>query len=219
MNLIRFVGKHRGATAWLFGKGPSLDDWLNDFDFDETDWRDPNVVRIVVNEAVLVVPEPHYFFAHDVLGIDRSMDPLNHGFKVAGSRDVDPRVSTFFPENCVSILREEQIPAALKHEVDSAKIFGYRKGQQERELLDLSALELAKLGALYAESATIQSGCHFAKLTGCVRVVLVGVDGGRGVARVFDNMGCARGPWYDKNRLDTHRILDAMGMPFTVWGE
>jgi len=219
MSLARFLGKHSGSTAWIFGKGPSLDAWLDSIAGMTINWQASDSIRIVVNEAALVVPYPHYFFAHDVLGIDRSMDPSNHGFKFAGDNAVDPRVRREYPARCIAILREKQKIHALRHGIEVANVYGYRKAQQERALLSLSPLELAKTGALYAESATIQSACHFAKLSGCSDVVLVGVDGGRGTAKVFNNMGVANGPWYTKNRGDTHRILKAMGMPFTVWGE
>jgi hypothetical protein len=217
MSLLRFVGRHQGATAWLFGKGPTFDNYLASANH-VTESHEPDTVKMAVNETVLVVNDPDYFFAHDVLGIDRSMDPWNHGF-AKGKADTDPRVRPAYPRDCTAILRKEQITAALKHAIDPGRVYGYRKAQQEKKLLGLSALDLAKSGALYAESATIQSACHFAKLTGCARVVLVGVDGGHGTASVFKNMGCAKGPWYTKNRGDTHRILEAMGMPFTVWGE
>ena len=218
MNLHRFVGRHQGATAWLFGKGPSLDKWLDWVGSKIFNWQSQDSVRMVVNEAALVVPHPHFFFAHDVLGIDRTMDPANHGLKNGGTL-ADPRVQKEYPKYCTAILRTEQTARALKYGVDPAKVYGYRKAQKEAQLLKLSPLELAKTGALYAESATIQAACHFAKLVGCGSVVLVGVDGGKGTAKVFEGMGVSQGPWYTKNRGDTHRILGAMGMPFTVWGE
>ncbi len=50
------AGKLDGVQAWVFGKGPSLDQ----FDFDQA-----GVVRVCLNESVLVVPEPSYCFFMD----------------------------------------------------------------------------------------------------------------------------------------------------------
>ena len=51
-----FVGLHRGETAWLFGKGPSL----SRFDFGSA-----GPLRCAVNEAVRYVPSAKYCFAND----------------------------------------------------------------------------------------------------------------------------------------------------------
>lgn len=51
-----FVGLHRGETAWLFGKGPSL----GRFDFGSA-----GPLRCAVNESVRYVPAVTYCFAND----------------------------------------------------------------------------------------------------------------------------------------------------------
>ena len=220
MSWRQLKNKHAGKTAWVFGKGASLDDYLESPDSNIE--NQSGQVRLVVNEAALVVSKPNYFFAHDITGIDRAMCPEKWGFK-NGYEVIDSRVRRKYDPDCVAILVNGPHPShlvyAARYKDRCPHMFGYRKGQFDTKLLKLSVDELVETHALYAESATIQSACHFAKLIGCVKVVVVGVDGGKGVAKVFNNMSCKTGPWYTKNRYDTHRILKSMGMPFTVWGE
>jgi len=205
--LTSLLNKHKGCIAWVFGKGPSIDDYI------EAPEHSDNDVKITVNEAVLVVEKPDYFFAHDAPGIARSADPWNHGFR-RGAATVDPRVSYKYPQQCAAILRHphKQI----------AKCYGlhahfYDKGQQDYDLLTLSPEQLAESVKLYGESSTTQSACHFAKLIGAKAVVLVGIDGGEGTAKVFQALNPIKGYWYTKNRGDTRRILDTMGMPYRIW--
>lgn len=51
-----FVGLHRGETAWLFGKGPSLDRF---------DLSSAGSLRCAVNDVVRYVPGVKYCFAND----------------------------------------------------------------------------------------------------------------------------------------------------------
>jgi hypothetical protein len=51
-----FVGIHAGETAWLFGKGPTLDRF---------DMREAGPLRCAVNDVVRYVPECVYAFAND----------------------------------------------------------------------------------------------------------------------------------------------------------
>lgn len=51
-----FLGKHRGETAWLFGKGPSLDRF---------DLRAAGPLRVAINDVVKEIPGCVYGFAND----------------------------------------------------------------------------------------------------------------------------------------------------------
>lgn len=51
-----FVGCHSGETAWLFGKGPTLDKF---------EMSDAGPLRCAVNDAVRYVPQVKYCFACD----------------------------------------------------------------------------------------------------------------------------------------------------------
>ena len=209
MPLTQFVNKHAGCTAWVFGKGPSVDQYLTSLEHLDSHTKDS--VLIAINEAVLVVRDPDYFFCHDGPVLERCVDPWNHGFK-QGRADVDDRISLVYPHECTAILRHEH--EGLYQGLDAHY---YTKAQQEATLLSLSPEKLAETGKLYGESSTTQSACHFAKLIGAARVVLVGIDGGEGIAEVFKGIEPIKGYWYTKNRGDTRRILEAMGMPYEVW--
>lgn len=54
-----FVGIHRGETAWIFGKGPTLDRF---------DMASAGPIRCALNDVVRYVPEVMYCFACDGIG-------------------------------------------------------------------------------------------------------------------------------------------------------
>lgn len=54
-----FVGIHRGETAWLFGKGPTLDRF---------DMAAAGPIRCAINDVVRYVPDVMYCFACDGIG-------------------------------------------------------------------------------------------------------------------------------------------------------
>ncbi len=56
MQLADFIGKHTGATCWLFGKGPSLDRFP---------MESAGLLRIAINDACVVAPDCQYIFAND----------------------------------------------------------------------------------------------------------------------------------------------------------
>lgn len=55
-SLHEFIGKHHGETAWLFGKGPSLDGF---------DFAAAGPLRVAINDVVGRVPGCVYGFAND----------------------------------------------------------------------------------------------------------------------------------------------------------
>jgi len=54
--LVEFVDLHAGETAWLFGKGPSLDKFR---------FADAGPLRVGINDLVGVVPDCMYGFSND----------------------------------------------------------------------------------------------------------------------------------------------------------
>jgi hypothetical protein len=54
--LREFIDIHKGETAWVFGKGPSLDGF---------DFSDAGKVRVGINDVVAVVPDCLYGFSND----------------------------------------------------------------------------------------------------------------------------------------------------------
>ena len=55
-NLIPFLNRHAGETAWLFGKGPSL----STFDF-----KTAGPLRVAINDVAAHVPDCIYAFSND----------------------------------------------------------------------------------------------------------------------------------------------------------
>jgi hypothetical protein len=148
-----FCGKHAGDTAYVFGKGPSLDT------FDMTLAKGP---RVCINESALVVPCPTYFFAHDEKPISR--------------------VASMWPERCTAILEPSRAQYAVKCGLpeDAIAVYGLRHG--DISVLGLTRDEVARRNVLYAKLGTVHSAIHFCHLIGVSRVVMVGFDGQGGYA-------------------------------------
>lgn len=53
-----FLGIHSGRTAWIFGKGPSLDSF---------DMNDAGAIRCAINDVVRYVPNCTYCFSNDAV--------------------------------------------------------------------------------------------------------------------------------------------------------
>jgi hypothetical protein len=209
MSLHDFIDRHQGESAYVIGKGPTLDLFLE---------KPEGSLLICVNEAALVVRDPTYFFAHDGVHIANVADPLRH-IAAAGDPNGLGHMRRSYPPGCVAIVREEHKDLAIAEGIPAGSVYTYRKAQEKKALLGLNAQELAASGELYGESCTTQSALHFAKLCGCREVVMVGIDGGFEYAKCLGGMGLVKGTWYDKNRGDTCRILQKMGMPFRFWRE
>lgn len=209
MSLEQFVGKHAGQPAYVIGKGPTLDLFLE---------SPEGSLLICVNEAALVVSSPTYFFAHDAVHVANVANPLVH-IHENGDLQRLSHVSLEYPHGCVAILREEHRELGIIEGIPATSVYTYRKAQEKKALLTLGPEKLAETGELYGESCTTQSALHFAKLCGCSEVVMVGIDGGFEYAKCLGGMGLVKGAWYDKNRGDTCRILELMGMPFRFWRE
>ena len=149
--------RHRGETAWLFGKGPSLDTF---------DMARAGSLRVCINESALCVPAPSYFFAHDEAPIQR----------VAAERS----------SPCTAILETSRARFAEKCGWGKENIFVYEKRRLDQKLLSMPPQALAATHALYGNSGTVHSAIHFCHLVGVVEVVMVGFDGGGGYASCLE---------------------------------
>ncbi len=61
---ISLIDKHKGETAFVFGAGPSLWQNMNEFFFLELSKQ---AVTIVVNSAVMAIPDFDYWISNDVM--------------------------------------------------------------------------------------------------------------------------------------------------------
>lgn len=68
MSLVKYINRHAGETAWLFGKGPSL----STFDFKEA-----GPLRVAINDVIAHVPDCVYGFAND--GVAKWADVYRKG--------------------------------------------------------------------------------------------------------------------------------------------
>ena len=92
------AGKHSGETAFLFGKGPGLE---------AIDTADCGPLRICINESLLRVERPTYFFAHDE-------EPIK-------------RVTPFWPDGCKAILEPRRAHLANCLGIPNDEIYSYQK--------------------------------------------------------------------------------------------
>jgi hypothetical protein len=68
MSLVPYIDRHAGQTAWIFGKGPSL----QFFDFSSA-----GKLRFAINDVIAHIPDCQYGFAND--GVARWRDAYRPG--------------------------------------------------------------------------------------------------------------------------------------------
>jgi len=152
-----FLGRHLNQPVWLFGKGPSLDD----FSFNEA-----GAARICINESLRAVPDPMYFFAHDE-------GPIRN-------------VASDWPDGCRAILQEPRAIYAERCGIPNDWTFVYEKRHCDNHVRDMDAHGIAKHACLYGNSGTVHSAIHFCRLIGASKITLVGFDGTGGYATKID---------------------------------
>ena len=155
MNKVgQLMMRHEGETAFVFGKGPSLDH----FDIDQA-----GPLRICINESIRSVPRSAYFFAHDELPIRRAAECWQSG--------------------CRAILQLPRAELACDCGIADESIYVYDKRQGEGHSTTLTAEQMAARNCLYGNSGTVHSALHFCRLIGASRVELIGFDGAGGYAK------------------------------------
>lgn len=140
--------KHRGETAWLFGKGPSLDHF---------DLSQAGPLRICINESALIVDDPTFFFAHDETPIKN--------------------VSGEFSHDCVAVLEISRARLAEKLGIPKNNIYLYQKEPILFFDSLASINEIAASSSLVGANGTAHSAIHFCKLIGVKCVKLIGFEG------------------------------------------
>ena len=105
--IAELLNQHAGEEAWLFGKGPSLD---------EFDMQTAGKLRISINESALVVPNAMYFFAHDEPPIER--------------------VANRWPSDCRAVLQPVRARFAQAAGVPDDAIFTYEKRERDWTVLE-----------------------------------------------------------------------------------
>jgi hypothetical protein len=176
---------HHGEEAWIFGKGPSIDAF---------DMREAGPLRICINESLLVVPSPKYFFAHDEVPIRRVADS--------------------WPEGCRAILQPERTAYALACGIPDSAIWAYSKSERDVDVLDWSAEQIAQTSCLLGLTGTVHSALHFCRLIGACAVVFVGMDGSGGYARSIGLSPPAGGGQHDRIRRDSIKVAERLGLEF-----
>ncbi|MEX0937227.1 MAG: hypothetical protein WDZ59_05150 [Pirellulales bacterium] len=138
------LGVHRNESAWIFGTRSNLDQ----FDISRT-----GPLRICIDEAVLFVPGPSYFFSRDNLAIVRAADK--------------------WPSNCRAVLEPDRAALAAANGVPDAKIYRYLNRTQ-REILDWNPPRISEENSLYGQSGSVDSAIHFCRMIGVAAITLVG---------------------------------------------
>ena len=151
------LGCTDAKTAWVFGKGPSLDG----FDMDRA-----GPLRICINEAISVVPCASFFFAHDEVPIQRAAE--------------------IWDAECKAVLQPKRAEHAIRCGIPRESIFTYEKKRGDQSVLQWPSDEIAKQSSLYGQSGTVHSAIHFCKLLGVISVFMIGFDGGGGYAKCLE---------------------------------
>jgi hypothetical protein len=184
-HLSELLRCHDGSQAWIFGKGPSLDVF---------DARGAGRLRICINESLLRVEVPTYFFAHD----ER---PISH-------------VAEHWQSGCKAILEPDRANFAAHKGIPPDDIYVYRKCEQDFNVLHLTPEEIAKSGQLLSLSGTVHSAIHFCRLVGAAALVFVGIEGRGGYANSLGLELPPGGGQHSRIRRDAIRVLEALEMPY-----
>ena len=183
--IAELLNKHQGEEAWIFGKGPSLDSF---------DFRSAGPLRICINESLLHVPDPTYFFAHDEIPIQN--------------------VASRWLAACSAILQPVRGQWAQKCGIPAETIYAYEKRDRELDILNWSAEQIARKGSLLGLTGTVHSALHFCRLIGTPSIVFVGMDGGLGYARCTGQATPLGGGQHDLIRRDSINIAGRLGLQF-----
>lgn len=174
-----------GSSAWLFGKGPSLDTF---------DMQRAGNLRICINESLIRVPNPTYFFAHDEKPIQR--------------------VATDWPAGCTGVLETSRAQFAVSCGVPSDDLICYDKHQLSAGESLEQFLNLPGRKTLVGISGTVHSAIHFCKLIGVAHISLVGFDGAGDYAPSLNLAMPVGGGQHDRIRKDSIRLMDALGLEY-----
>jgi hypothetical protein len=183
-----FALRHVGETAWVFGKGPGLENF---------DFTSAGALRICINEALLLVPAATYFFAHD----ER---PIEH-------------VAPTWPEDCWAISEPKRAIFAAESGIPVARIAAYHKRQRNDALLHCDSEQVAQQRGLYGHSGTIHSALHFCFLIGVVKVILVGCEGSGGYASSLSMSIPVGGGGHAVIRRDCEIMLQSLNLPYIFY--
>lgn len=179
------LNAHSGEEAWIFGKGPSLDSF---------DMRCAGPLRICINESLLCVPKPTYFFAHDEPPIQR--------------------VATHWPGACRAVLQPVRGACAVKCGIPDVAIYTYDKRERELEVLDWPAEKIAQKAMLLGMTGTAHSAIHFCRLLSVSSIVFVGMDGKGGYAHCIGLPAPLGGGRHDQIRCDTINVTERLAIAY-----
>jgi hypothetical protein len=174
--------RHERQQAWIFGKGPGLDRF---------DMSTAGQLRICINESIVKVPKPTYFFAHDELPIER--------------------VASNWPLSCRAILEESRAKLAARCGIPEELIFVYTKCEGDWSVLQWSAAQIAKHNVLLGLTGTVHSAVHFCRLIGVTDLEFVGMDGKGGYAASIGLAPPLGGGRHDLIRRHTQKMVMQLG--------
>lgn len=146
--LADFLGMHAGETAWMFGKGPSLDAF---------DMAEAGPLRCAINDVVKVVPACTYCFARDPVA------RWAHHYR--------PEHVLFQPAAINNDIH------AIKSKLPCERIWFADERNDWRERLAWPAERMAAEG-IAVLAGTLGSAEQILRIMGVGRILCVGIDGG-----------------------------------------
>lgn len=188
-----YLDRWKGETAYLFGKGPSLDTFP---------MASAGPLRITINEAALVVPDPTFMFAIDGKPLTNIGTPPC--MAILGPDEVSKRFDA----------SGNLLHAGRTYQRGSFETYRKHTG---RDILDWPKEKVAAAGELYFDGGTVQPAAHFAWMLGVIEVVLVGFDGYGPYAKIL-GMGDG-GPSNRHLAIRTTLLaeLDHLDLPYRFW--
>ena len=159
--IFGYEGRHEGEDAWMFGKGPSF----QNFNMDNA-----GPLRVCINDTWKAVPDATYFFSHDWPCISEQY----RNCEAPMSRVIESmyaykliNMTLGAADNIVSYDKWQcDIPPDANELTEEAK-----------HVLGLDAFWVYANNKLFSTSGTVHSALHFLWYTGVRRVHLVGFDG------------------------------------------
>lgn len=180
-SIAELLNAHAGQVAWIFGKGPGLDN----FDFSSA-----SSPIICINESLLAVSSADYFFAHDERPIER--------------------VSKVWPIGCKAVLQPSRCSYAAHCGIPSNDLYSYEKRDRDLSILSWTPEQIARNGMLLGMTGTVHSALHFCKLIAAHSVILVGMDGVGGYAKCLGIDAPKGGGRHHLIRQDSVRIAESL---------
>jgi len=194
-----YLNRHAGETAWLFGKGPSLRQFI-----DEGGMEKAGPLRVAINDVMRYVPGCKYCFSND------HVNQSEHGW-----------ADLYTPEHTLMTVRRTWENKSAYGEPELPCDVVAVRDICEPSRLTWSRQKLAEQGFTTREG-TLGTALQYLHVMGVTAIIAVGIDGGQCHAPGFDWRTNLRNEHYKAyNRIRNCFIADCqkLGIALRFYGK